>query len=205
VFGRAHRHEREFDLGAAQPLGRAGGDIALVQLDLGPQGGQRLQVQVHWPRPDGAAARQRHLGLAGARQQRAQHVEAGPHLPDQLIGGEGRADAAAVEQGLLPVRALALGDLDAQRLQQLAQELCIREARHIGQQQRLIRQDRGGHQLEGGILGAAHGDDPVQLGAAGDGDAVHVVSCGPARGRQGDRLSSAVRRGSERPRETCGR
>ena len=68
VFGGADRNEGELDLGALQTLGRAGGDIAFVQLDLGAQRRQRLQVQIDRTRADGAAARQRDLGLAGARQ-----------------------------------------------------------------------------------------------------------------------------------------
>ena len=43
------------DLSALKPLG-LGHHIALFQIDLGPQGGQTLQVLVYGPLADGAAA-----------------------------------------------------------------------------------------------------------------------------------------------------
>ena len=185
VFSRADRDERELDLGALQALRRAGDDIALLKFDLGPHGRQRLQVQIDRPGPDGAAAGQGHLGLAGAGQQRPQHIERGPHLADQIIRREGRGQGGGVEQRLLPVGAIALRDLDAEFLEQATEEFRIRQPRHVGQQQRLIGQDRSGHQLEGGVLGAADRNGSVQTGAAGDGDAVHVVSCDPEQGARG--------------------
>jgi putative cardiolipin synthase len=83
---------------------------------------------------------------------------------------------------------VAFGDLDPELAQQTSQKLGVGQARHIGQQQRLIGQDRGGHQLEGGVLGAADRNASVQTGAAGDGDAVHIVSCGPEQGARGSVL-----------------
>ncbi|MNE87253.1 hypothetical protein D3C81_1335890 [compost metagenome] len=74
-----------------------GGDIALLQLDLRTHGRQGHQVQVDRTRADGAAARQRDLGLARAGQQRAQDIERGPHLANQIIGGEGRSQFGGVE------------------------------------------------------------------------------------------------------------
>ena len=50
-------------------------------------------VLVHRARADGAAARQRHLRLAKARQQRPQHQHRGAHGLDQLVGRPGRSSA----------------------------------------------------------------------------------------------------------------
>ena len=93
-----------------------------------------------------------------------------------------------MKQALLPVRAVTLGHFDAELAQQLTQEPGVRQARHIGQQQGLIRQDRGGHQLDGGVLGAADGNVPEKLGAALNGDAVHDV----LKRARGQRLGGKV-------------
>jgi len=58
VFGGAHRDEGERDLSALQAPRGLGVDVAFVQIDLGAQGLQGLQVQVDGTRADGAAARQ---------------------------------------------------------------------------------------------------------------------------------------------------
>jgi hypothetical protein len=99
MLGRADRDDREGDLGALQAARGLGVDIAFVQIDLGAQRFQRLQVQVDGARADGAAAGQTHLGLAGAGDQRAQHVERGPHLADQVIGREAAGDLGRVQTG----------------------------------------------------------------------------------------------------------
>jgi hypothetical protein len=55
-------------------------------VDLGAELFHGLQMHVDRARADGAAAGQRHLRLAAAREQRAQHPEAGAHLGDKFIG-----------------------------------------------------------------------------------------------------------------------
>ena len=107
-----------------------------MQIDLGAQRLDGLQVQIHRTRADGAAAGQRHLGLARARHQRAQHVERGPHLADQVIGRKAAGDLRRVQKGLLAVGAVALGHLHAQARQQLAQKAGVGQARHVGQNAR---------------------------------------------------------------------
>ncbi len=181
MLGRADRHERELDLGPAQPLGRGGADIALFQLDRRAHGRQGLKVQVDRPRPDGAAARQGHLGVPRARQQRPQHVERGPHLTHQIIGGKGRGQLRRMEQGLLPVGAVTLGHLHAELAQQLAQESRVRQTRHVRQQQGLIRQNRRRHQLDRRILGPADRNGAVEAIAAVNDDAVHGCRGSPGR------------------------
>ena len=198
MLGRADRDEGKLDLGPLQPLGRVGGDVALFQLDLRAHGRQGHQVQVDRAGADGAAAGQRDLGLARAGQQRPQDVERGPHLTNQIIGGEGRGQLGRVEQGLLTVGAVALRHLDPELAQQLPQELGVGQARHVGQQQGLIRQDRSRHQLDGRILGAADLDLAVQAVAAVDDDAVHGIFRGRKHCAPANRLSSKPLRPRER-------
>src|SRR3546814_1487620 len=62
-----------------------GVDVALLQADFGAKLLEAVQVEVDRARADGAAARQRHLGLADARHQRPQHQHRGAHLAHQVV------------------------------------------------------------------------------------------------------------------------
>ena len=84
--GRAgHRGAAGPDRSIVAPISRRarGHDVAVLQPQVGPQGGQALQVQIDRPVADVAAAGQRHDGPAAPGQQRPQHAEAGPHPPHQ--------------------------------------------------------------------------------------------------------------------------
>ena len=75
--------------------------IAAVDLDRRAEPLQRHDQQVDRPRADGAAARQRHLRLAHAGEQRRDHPEARAHLGDELVGRGGVDDARGRDvQGL---------------------------------------------------------------------------------------------------------
>ncbi len=78
-----------------------------------------------------------------------------------------------MEDGLRPVLALQLGDLDAQTPEQHPEKAGVGQARHVGQPQGLVGEQAGGHQLDGRVLGAADGDLAVQPRAAGDDNTVH--------------------------------
>ena len=67
------------------PLGALATNIAGFDLDLRAELLHRHDMQIDRPRADGAAAGQRHLGLAAAGEQRPQHPEARPHLGDEFI------------------------------------------------------------------------------------------------------------------------
>ena len=80
--------DRDFgqrNMRADETLRRLGEDIAGLELDLGAQGFERAQMQVHRPRADGAAAGQRHFRFAAPREQRRQHPEARAHARDHLV------------------------------------------------------------------------------------------------------------------------
>ena len=94
-MGGADRDLREHVAVAGQPaVPGLGDDIAALDVDLGAERLQALDEQVDRARADGAAAGQRHLGLAHAGEQRPDHPEARPHLRHQLVG-RGRVDDVA--------------------------------------------------------------------------------------------------------------
>ena len=71
VFRAGDGDDVEVNFRTPQPFGGRR-DISVLQGDLGPQGGQPLQVQVDRPRADRAAAGKRHPGALQPRDQRAQ-------------------------------------------------------------------------------------------------------------------------------------
>ena len=88
-MGGADRDFRENDVAALQAVLGLGDHIAGFDFDFRAELFHGHDMQVDRPRADGAAAGQRNLGLAAARQQRPQHPEAGPHLGDEFIGRRG--------------------------------------------------------------------------------------------------------------------
>ena len=63
-------------------------DVAAFDVDLRAHGLQARDVDVHRACADGAAAGQRHVGLAEARQQRPEHQDGRAHGLHQLVGRE---------------------------------------------------------------------------------------------------------------------
>ena len=60
-------------------------------------------MEIHRPRPDGAASRQGNPRLPHPRHKGTEHQDRGPHGPDQIVGGLAARDPAGVDpQGLLP-------------------------------------------------------------------------------------------------------
>ena len=70
------------------------------------------------------------------------------------------------------------GDVGAMIAEDADQLLDIGKMRHIFQRQRVIRQQRGDHQRQSGVLGAGNRDDPAKFIAAGNSDAIHRVPYG---------------------------
>src|SRR6056297_3858164 len=71
--------------------------------------------------------------------------------------------------------ALHLRDLRAERLQQRAHRLDIRQARRIGQGQWLFAEQGGGHQREAGVLGPRDRDLSPEWAIARDDDRIHLL------------------------------
>ena len=161
-----------------------GDDIAVFEFDGRAQRLKRLQVQIHRAGADGAAAGERDLGFAVAGQQGGQHLKRGAHFAHHVVGGEGRSDGGGVE-GISVTRTDALprrvGDANAEAFEQVGHGAHIGQARDIGQDQGISRQQRRRHQLEGRILGAADGDFPRKPPSAAYSYPVHGPVMGEGR------------------------
>ena len=94
---------------ALEPPG-ARADVAAFDVDVRAHGLQPRDMDVHRPRADGAAAGQRHIGLAEARQQRSQHQDRRAHGLHQLVRRETFARGGGVD---LDLHLLVDGDRDA--------------------------------------------------------------------------------------------
>jgi hypothetical protein len=133
-------------------------------------------VQVDRAVADRAAAGQRHGRLARTGEQRAEHQDRGAHLADDVIGGDGRGQPAG-SRSHDPAEIVRAGAFDRSRgaelVEQMAEAVDIGEPRQVAQRQRLIGQQRAGHQRKRGILGAGNGDFSGQAVSAADEDTVH--------------------------------
>ena len=171
----------EVDLAAAQAVFGARDHIAAFDVDLGAQRFERHDQQVDRPRADGAAARQRDLGLAHAREQRRHHPEACPHLGNELIGRGGVDDVLGGDvQSAAAVRVAAgalAGDHDVDAvIAQNALELAdVGETGNIIQDQRVRGQQARDHQGQRGILRARNRDRAVEARSADYAYPIHVA------------------------------
>jgi hypothetical protein len=155
-------------------------DVAAVEANLGAHLLQALEVQVHRARADGAAARQAHPRLAAARDERAEHEDAGAHLADDVVGrlgvGHGAAEAERAVGAVL--------DGDAVLGEQRAHGRDVGEAGHVLQHEALVGEQARDHERQRRVLGAADGNGALERPAASDADAVHpAYSLGSATPR----------------------
>ena len=135
-----------------QPLG-ACADVAAFDVDVRAHGLQAGDVDIHRPRADRAAAGQRHVGAAEARQQRAQHQDRGAHGLDQLVGREILADRARID---LDAHALIDGHRHAHAPEQLDGGGDVLQVRHVADRDRSVGQQRAGQDRQRRILGAGN-------------------------------------------------
>ena len=171
VLGRANGCKAKRERGPLQATRRGGVQIAVLQFDLGAERGERRDMQVHGPGPDGAAARQRHYGLSVARQKRPQHQVRGAHFAhDVVIGGES-VGAAAGKRNDLPV--LQDRGLGPKRAEQRRHGGDIVQARGVHQRQRLVAEKGRGHQGKAGVFRPSDRDLPAQFAAALYDDTIH--------------------------------
>ena len=180
VFGGAHGDHGEDDVGALETVGRGGLDVTLADIDVGAQFGQRLEVQVHRAGADGAAAGQRHAGLAASRQNRPQNQHRGAHLADQIVGRGGAGDGPRRQLENAPGVAAPGGvavhmDVDAQLGQQVCHGRDVDQVRQVGQAKGAVGKQARGHQRQRRVLGAADTNGASQRRAAADMNAIHEV------------------------------
>jgi hypothetical protein len=123
---------------------RAREHIALLDVDLGPERAQHIEVKVHGPRADRAAARHRDLRLAHARDQGADHPEARAHFRNEMIRRRRIDDVFRRElQGLAGVLVVAGAlaadhDVDAVIAENVLQKRHVGEAGHVIEDERLL-------------------------------------------------------------------
>ena len=161
VFGagdgdHVHHHARALELAARL-------DVAMLDDNIRPHRRQALDVLIHRPAANRATARQRHTGLAKARQRRAQHQNRGAHGFHQLIRRLQGVDVAGGEFVFVDI----VGHHPrAHALQQLLRGQHIAQLRHIGQPQGVGGQQAGAQNRQRRIFGARHGDVAVQRAIA---------------------------------------
>ena len=153
IHGSAHGDHIQIDVGALEAAGLRGSvDEAALHHDLGAKRGKALHVLVDGAHPEVAAAGHGDLRLAEAAQERTNQIIGGPHLPGQLIGGSGGADAAGVD-----LHCMAVDDADAgtQMLQNLQGQRHIGDLGDIFDPADPVHQQSGGNDGNGGVFGAA--------------------------------------------------
>ena len=98
IHGGPHRDDIQIYLAAGQTgaIGHPGVDEAVAHLHLGPHGDKALDMLVHRPAAQIAAAGQGNLRPAEPAQQSAHEVIAGADFPGQLIGNLAVADVGAI-------------------------------------------------------------------------------------------------------------
>ena len=164
VLGGADRDLREDDVGALQPVRRAGVDVAFGQLDLGAQLLQPLEVQVDRPR---CRWRSRRAATPWPGPSRATSGPStstrGAHLAHHVVGRGGAGDARAPSaRSPGPAPPSASAPFSAISTPCWASSVGhggdVGQMRHVGQGQRLVGQQRRRHQRQGRVLGAADRD-----------------------------------------------
>jgi len=159
-------HDARADEPAANALNVAG-----VEDEPRAHALQRLQVQVHGPRADGAAAGQGHLGLAEQAQKRPKAQHRGAHGLHQVIGG------LVLQLAHLGRDHVVLeGRLAAKDVQELEGGVDVAQAGHVGEAHRALGQQAGGEDGQGRVLGAADLNVALELHAAFNNKLVHDPS-----------------------------
>ena len=166
VDGGAHGGQVQTQTAAVQSAGTgAEGHIFRIFVHLGAQGPEALYVLVDGTVGEGAAAGQRHMGLAEPAQQSAHQIVAGAHLPDQILVGLGALDGAGVD-----LHHMGLGhvDIGAHSLQNIQKNTHIGDIGDILNAAFSADQKRCGQNGHGGILCAADVDGAIQRMTAVD-------------------------------------
>ncbi|CFN67231.1 Uncharacterised protein [Bordetella pertussis] len=181
AFGQHRRHQQVLGAGDGDHVGADRGALqargarhheAVLDLDLGAQRRQPLDVLVDRPLADRAAARQADAGLAEAGQQRAQHQDRGAHGLDQLVRRFQVVDLVGLQGDGAVAGAFGA---HAHAAQQAQRGRGVVQLRHIAQHERLGGEQAGAQDGQGRVLGARDGDFPTQGRAAGDAQFVHQL------------------------------
>ena len=128
-------------------------------------------MQVDRARADRAAARQRHVGLAEARDQRAEHQDRRAHRLDQIVRREIALRRARIDVDL---HALVEHQLHAHLAEQLHRRGDVVQVRHVADRHRLVGEQARRQDRQHRVLGAGNPDVAVERFAAVDHDLCHA-------------------------------
>ncbi len=160
-------------------IGRLRHQIAVLRVEPGAHPFEASHVQVDGTSTDLVPAGQRHPGSSAPREERPEDDDRRADLPDQLVRRLEAGDVAGIERGNAP----AEFHPDAEVLEHLGHDRAVPDPRHVCHHAATRRQQRGSHELEGGVLRARHLDGAGQTRAPGYEEAIH----GPMVPRVGDR------------------
>ena len=144
----------EYDMRTLQALG-PGTDVTVFDIYHRAHRLQSLYMKVYGSGANRAAAGQRHVGFAEARDQRTQHKDGCAHRFDELIGRSALTDTGSVD---LDIQLLIECDLDTHALQQGNHGRNVLQLRNIANRHRRAGQKCAREDRQRRILGAGHVD-----------------------------------------------
>src|SRR6266481_2624505 len=177
IFRPGHRNLLKHDVRALQPpaFWRARLDVPVRSDNLRAHLLQRLQVQIHRPRPNRASPRQRNPRHSHSRHQRPQRQDRRPHRLHQLVRRLRMVQTRRFDH-VIARRYLRHGNLRVHERQQLAHGDQVAHLRDVVQRHRFRRQQRRRHRRQRRILRPADRHRPPQRLPALDQKLIHVVS-----------------------------
>ena len=132
--------------------------VALFERDLGAERLHPFEVEVDGAGAPRAAAGERDAGLAAAAEERAEHVERGAHLLDEVVGRLGVVHVRRVDHHRVRRRGVVVGfvrDGAARDAEHVRERVDIVEHGHVAERGDAVGEDGGGHERERRVLRAA--------------------------------------------------
>ena len=166
-------------------------DVAGLDVNLGAECLERLQMQIDWTRTDRTASRHRHARRAKAGEQGRQHEDAGAHPAHHVVGRLRVAGCAGVEHEH-PAGIACCSH--AKLAQQGEHGVDIGHVGNIRQLQPLGTQQRGRNLRQGRVLRATDLHRAFNASAAANDQPVHAASLWVRNGQMGAPRSTHYRR-----------
>ena len=165
--GRSERAAEEDRRTAKSRGGRH--DVAALEADLRTEGLEAAKVQVDRSGAEGASAGHRDHRTAAAGEHGAEDADARPHGADDLVAGVAPIgiDASQVDRVALST------DLHAELGEKSAHVAHVAQVGHVAQTDRLLGEERGRHQRQGGVLRTVDAKATGESAAALDAEGVH--------------------------------
>src|SRR6266851_202625 len=176
IFRPRHRNFLKHDMRALQPsaLRRPCLDVSVRRANLRPHLLQRLQVQIHRPRPNRTASRQRNSRHSHARHQRPQRQHRRPHRLHQLIRRLRVVQLRRLDH-VVAARYFRHRNSRVHEGQQLAHRNQVAHFRNVVQRHLLCRKQSRRHHRQRRILRPADRHRPPQRFPAPDPKFIHPV------------------------------